>query len=83
LLATVLTLGLVLVVPAGGVRADDQGPFHIPVLSGLHGWAGINGIYDFRDGTQHGVGQNAIMMCRWNLETSTFSPVSKRGGYLQ
>ncbi len=52
-------------------------------INGLHGWAGINGIYDFRDGTQHGVGQNAIIMCRWNPETSTFNPVSKRGGYLK
>jgi branched-chain amino acid transport system substrate-binding protein len=23
----------------------------------LHGWAGINGIYDFRDGLQRGVGR--------------------------
>lgn len=52
-------------------------------INGLHGFAGINGIYDFRDGTQHGIGQNALVQVRWNPATGTITPVSKRGGYLK
>jgi branched-chain amino acid transport system substrate-binding protein len=52
-------------------------------INTLHGWAGINGIYDFRDGTQHGVGQNAVVMVRYDEAKATFVPVSKRGGYLK
>jgi branched-chain amino acid transport system substrate-binding protein len=50
-------------------------------INTLHGWAGINGIYDFRDGSQHGVGVNAIVMVRYDAAAGSFDPVSKRGGY--
>jgi branched-chain amino acid transport system substrate-binding protein len=49
-------------------------------INTLHGFAGINGIYDFRDGTQHGVGQNAIVMVRYDASTDDFVPISGRGG---
>jgi len=49
-------------------------------INGLHGFVGITGVYDFRDGTQHGVGQNAIIMSRWDPVKAEFVPVSKRGG---
>jgi branched-chain amino acid transport system substrate-binding protein len=52
-------------------------------LNGLHGWVGINGVYDFRDGNQHGIGQNALIMSRWDPSKEDFIPVSKRGGYLK
>ncbi len=49
----------------------------------LHGFAGINGIYDFRDGSQHGIGENAVIMVKWNPDGSTFTAVSKRSGHIK
>ena len=49
-------------------------------INTLHGFAGINGIYDFRDGTQHGVGPNAVVMVRYDPGADAFVPISKRGG---
>jgi ABC-type branched-subunit amino acid transport system substrate-binding protein len=46
-------------------------------------WAGIAGIYDFRDGSQRGVGARALIMLRWNKDNQTFSAVSRPAGYLQ
>ena len=40
----------------------------------------FNGIYDFRDGSQHGVGQNSIVMVRYDAARDEFVTVSKRGG---
>jgi branched-chain amino acid transport system substrate-binding protein len=52
-------------------------------LVSLHGWVGINGVYDFRDGSQRGIGQLAIMIDRWDTAKSDFTPVGKPGGYLR
>ncbi len=52
-------------------------------INNLHGFAGINGIYDFRDGTQHGIGENGVIMVRYNPANDTFVPVSKRSGHLK
>lgn len=52
-------------------------------INGLHGFAGINGIYDFRDGSQHGIGENAVIMVKWNPDNATFSAISKRSGHLK
>ena len=52
-------------------------------INTLHGFAGINGIYDFRDGTQHGVGENGVVLVRYNPANDTFVPVSKRSGHLK
>jgi branched-chain amino acid transport system substrate-binding protein len=52
-------------------------------LSTLHGFVGINGIYDFRDGSGHGIGQNAVLICSWDPATGGFKQLSKRGGYLK
>jgi branched-chain amino acid transport system substrate-binding protein len=50
-------------------------------IAGLHSWSGINGIYDFRDGSQRGIGENSGMMFRWDGTTREFIAVSKRAGY--
>jgi branched-chain amino acid transport system substrate-binding protein len=47
----------------------------------LHGFVGINGIYDFRDGLQRGVGLNALVVDRWDRDKEAFTPVSRPGGY--
>jgi branched-chain amino acid transport system substrate-binding protein len=52
-------------------------------INGLHGFAGINGIYDFRAGDQHGIGQNGVVMVRFNPSNDTFTAVSKRSGNLK
>jgi branched-chain amino acid transport system substrate-binding protein len=46
----------------------------------LHSFAGINGIIDFRDGSQRGLTANAALIVRWNPETKEWIPVSKPGG---
>jgi hypothetical protein len=52
-------------------------------LNGLHGWSGINGVYDFRDGGQRGIGQNAVIIARYDAARNSFVGVSKRGGFLK
>ena len=52
-------------------------------INGLHGFAGINGIYDFRAGDQHGIGENGVVMVRFNASNDTFTAVSKRSGHLK
>ena len=52
-------------------------------INALHGFAGINGIYDFRDGSGHGIGQNAVIMMRWDGASAEFKQVSKRSGLLK
>lgn len=46
----------------------------------LHGFAGINGLYDFRDGSQRGLGINAEMVIRWDPATKRWIPASGPGG---
>ena len=49
----------------------------------LHGWVGINGVYDFRDGAQRGIGQRSQVMDRWDKTRSVFVAVSRPAGYLK
>jgi branched-chain amino acid transport system substrate-binding protein len=49
----------------------------------LHGWVGINGVYDFRDGAQRGIGQQSQVMDRWDKTRSVFVAVSRPAGYLK
>jgi branched-chain amino acid transport system substrate-binding protein len=49
-------------------------------LESLHGFVGINGLYDFRDGSQRGLGENTAVIVRWDAVRGTFSGMSKPGG---
>jgi hypothetical protein len=49
-------------------------------LEALHGYAGTDGIFDFRDGSQRGVGVNAVAVVRWNPARGTWSTVSGLAG---
>ncbi len=49
-------------------------------IEALHGFAGINGLYDFRDGSQRGLGINSEMVIRWNPVTKAWIPVTRPGG---
>jgi branched-chain amino acid transport system substrate-binding protein len=48
-----------------------------------HGWAGSNGVYDFRDGSQRGLGPRSLVIDRWDPVSEAFSSVSRPGGYLK
>jgi branched-chain amino acid transport system substrate-binding protein len=50
-------------------------------LAGLHGFAGANGVYDFRTGDQRGLGgSQAGIMVRWDAAKQTWVGISKFGG---
>ena len=49
-------------------------------IEGLHSWVGINGVYDFRDGSQRGLSENAAIIIKWNASNATFAGVTKPGG---
>ena len=52
-------------------------------LQNLHGYAGIYGIYDFRDGSQRSVGEMSGIIDTWDPNKKAFVAVSKPGGYLK
>jgi branched-chain amino acid transport system substrate-binding protein len=49
-------------------------------IENLHGWIGINGEYDFRDGSQRGLGEKNLIVMRWDPARNVFSGVSRPGG---
>jgi len=49
-------------------------------ISGLHGFWGISGEYDFRIGDQHGLGDNASVILQYDPAKQVFFPVSGPGG---
>jgi branched-chain amino acid transport system substrate-binding protein len=49
-------------------------------LQNLHDWVGIMGIYDFRDGSQRGIGTNSGVVAAWDSAKKDFVVVSKPGG---
>jgi branched-chain amino acid transport system substrate-binding protein len=46
----------------------------------LHGYAGINGIYDFRDGQQRGIRENGTVILRWDPAQHRYIVKSRPGG---
>jgi branched-chain amino acid transport system substrate-binding protein len=51
-------------------------------LDGLHGWVGINGPYDFRNGDRRGLGENLTIVSRWDADKTDFVSASGRAGVL-
>lgn len=47
------------------------------------GWVGINGIYDYTDGSQRGIGIDGVVIDRWDAAKGDFVAVSKPGGGLK
>jgi branched-chain amino acid transport system substrate-binding protein len=47
----------------------------------LHGWVGINGVYDFRDGSQRGVGAQALAVVRYDNAKGELFAASRAAGY--
>lgn len=50
-------------------------------IQNLHGWAGINGEYDFRTG-QGGLGPESQVIVRWSPDAKSWVAVTKPGGAL-
>ena len=46
----------------------------------VHGYAGTNGIYDYRDGSQRGQGLNALVIVRWDPAKKNVYTVTEPGG---
>jgi len=57
---------------ASGAQLND-------FIQNLHGWAGINGEYDFRTG-QSGLVSRSLVMVQWSPAKKTFVAVSRPGG---
>jgi branched-chain amino acid transport system substrate-binding protein len=51
-------------------------------IESLHGYGGISGVYDFRDGSQRGLSQKDILVLRWDNAQGKWIAVSKLGGGL-
>jgi len=49
-------------------------------IENLHGWPGINGDYDFRNGDQRGIEENGVVVYRWDSGKLDFVPTSGPGG---
>jgi len=49
-------------------------------LAGLQGFAGINGIYDFKKFPQRGLGPANVVVTRWDVKADKWAVVSKAGG---
>jgi hypothetical protein len=65
-----------------GLRALGPGPTAAQLRNYIihfHNWAGINGIHEFCDGSQRGIGPGNTQ--RWDAKLNDFIAVSKPGGY--
>ena len=49
-------------------------------VANIKNWPGINGRYDFVKEPQRGLGDDSIMMVRWNIATESWTAVSKPSG---
>jgi branched-chain amino acid transport system substrate-binding protein len=49
-------------------------------IAHLHGFAGANGVYDFRDGNQRGLTERSAIMVRWDAPRDTWVAISTFGG---
>jgi branched-chain amino acid transport system substrate-binding protein len=52
-------------------------------LETSHGFAGINGLYDFRDNLNRGIGESNAMMTKLDPSTEGFTAVSQAGGHIK
>jgi len=46
----------------------------------IHDFAGIAGVYDFRDGSHRGLSQKDVLVMRWDGAKNNWIAVSKLGG---
>jgi len=46
----------------------------------LHRWTGIGGVYGFTTGTQRGLGENDVIIMRWDADKRWWTGVSGPAG---
>jgi hypothetical protein len=46
----------------------------------LRGWTGINGTYDFSKYPQRGIGDDALVVVKWDPENEVGIPLTQAGG---
>ena len=51
-------------------------------IAHLKGYPAINGMMDFSDGNQRGIGESGVVIVQWDPAKRTFTPVSRLGGAL-
>jgi branched-chain amino acid transport system substrate-binding protein len=49
-------------------------------IAGLKGWAGVDGVYDFRELPQRGIGATSAVIYRWDDAKKEFATASSPGG---
>ena len=49
-------------------------------IDNLHGWVGVNGVYDFSGQEQRGIGIEGMVLIRWDASKNEFVPNSRAGG---
>lgn len=49
-------------------------------IESQHGFVGMNGVYNFSTGDQHGLGDDAVIMVQWRPQTHDFVAASGAGG---
>jgi hypothetical protein len=60
--------------------ADADAKALLAYMLDLHGFAGTNGIYDYRGGNQRGQGLTSIVIVQWNAAKKGVVTVSEPGG---
>jgi branched-chain amino acid transport system substrate-binding protein len=70
-----LVVNALRILPAGATAAQLR-----EYISQLHGFAGVNGIYDFRTGDQHGLTDASVIVSRWDPQQKLMVAVSQPGG---
>lgn len=59
---------------------DATAPAIRDYIIGLHSFVGINGVYDFSDGSQRGIGTAAATIMHWEPKSNVWIPSSRAGG---
>jgi branched-chain amino acid transport system substrate-binding protein len=49
-------------------------------IANLHDFGGVNGSYDFRDGDQHGLGTDSVVVVKWSPAAGAVTAASQIGG---
>ena len=49
-------------------------------IANLHDFAGVNGVYDFRSGDQHGLGVDSVVAVKWSQAAGSVTAASQTGG---
>lgn len=75
--------GMIVVSALRAVGTDASAAQLHDWIQKLHSWAGIDGVYDFRDNSQRGIGQNAMIVYRWDDAKQTFAVASHAAGHLK